>query len=97
MSRRTEISDHLIHAGAGTSLAIAWLGVIPGFIPTLALTAFLGAVLVVPAVISALAATLLAIPPYLLWRLAARSRRRRVSTGRRSLPPVLPAAKTHNP
>ena len=76
MDRKTEISDHFIHAGAGTSLAFAWLGLIPGVLPFLALTALVGAVLVLPLVVLGAAAALIAAPPYAAWRLVARARRR---------------------
>lgn len=77
MDRKTQISDHLIHAGAGTSVVLAYLGLIPGFIPILALTVLVGAVLAAPFVILGLAAALLAAPVYLASRVVRRARRRR--------------------
>ena len=38
MDRKTAISDPFAHIGSGTSLALAYPGLIAGFIPTLALT-----------------------------------------------------------
>jgi hypothetical protein len=64
----------LIHAGAGTLIALGWAGIIPGLIPTLALAALVTLVAVVPLVILGIAAAVLAAPPYLIWRLAKRGR-----------------------
>ena len=74
MDRRTEISDHFIHAGAGTGMALAWLGLSPGVIPGLALTAVVVAVLVLPLVALGLATAVIAGPPYAAWRLLMRLR-----------------------
>ena len=76
MDRRTEISDHFMHTGAGTSMALAWLGLIPGVIPVLALTAVVAAVLVLPLVVLGVVAVLIAGPPYAGWRLLQRFMRR---------------------
>ena len=78
MDRKTEISDHFIHAGGGTSMALAWLGLIPGVIPFLALTVLVGAVLVLPLVGLGLAAAIGAGPPYAVWRFIGWGRRRRM-------------------
>jgi hypothetical protein len=77
VDRKTEIADHFMHAGAGTSTALAWVGLIPGVIPMLALTGLVVAVLVLPFVVLGLAAGLLVAPPYATWRLLTRARRRR--------------------
>jgi len=74
MDRKTEIADHFSHAGGGTSMALAWLGLIPGVFPFLALAALVGAVLVVPALALGLAAAVVAAPPYAAWRLLSRAR-----------------------
>ena len=74
MDRRTEISDHVIHVGAGTSMALAWVGLIPGVIPVLALTAVVLVVLVLPLAVLGLVAALIAGPPYAGWRLLRRFR-----------------------
>ena len=74
MDRRTEISDHFRHAGAGTSMALAWLGLIPGVIPILALSAVVLAVLVLPLAALGLVAAVIAAPPYAAWRLVRRLR-----------------------
>ena len=59
VGRKTEISDHFIHAGAGTGLAIVNLGaLIPGFVPFLALTALVTVVLVAPFLILGFAAVI---------------------------------------
>ncbi|MBV8220368.1 MAG: hypothetical protein JO325_18025 [Solirubrobacterales bacterium] len=78
VDRRTEISDHFIHAGAGTGLVLVNLGVlIPGLFPFLALAAVVTVVLVAPFVILGLGAGLLAAPFYLASRVVRRGRRRR--------------------
>ncbi len=78
VDRKTEVSDHFSHAGAGTALVVTNLGaIIPGFIPILALTALVAVVLVAPFLILGLAAALIAAPPYAIWRFATRARRRR--------------------
>ena len=65
----------LIHAGAGTGLALVQLSVIiPGLLPTLALLVVFTVPLVLPILVLGLAAALLAAPPYLVWRLATRGR-----------------------
>ena len=88
VDRKTERSDHFIHAGAGTGLAIINLGaLIPGFVPFLALTALVTAVLVAPFVILGLAAVLVAAPFYVISRVLRRARRRR---HRAETPPVVP-------
>jgi hypothetical protein len=82
MDRRTEISDHFIHAGGGTSMALAWVGLIPGVIPFLALAVLVGAVLALPLVVLGFAAAMVAAPPYAAWRFIGWGRRRRKSTRR---------------
>ena len=74
MDRRTEISDHFMHVGAGTSMALAWLGLIPGVIPVLALTVVVVAVLVLPLAVLGLVAAVIAGPPYAAWRVVRRHR-----------------------
>jgi hypothetical protein len=73
----TRISDALIHAGAGTAQLFAFLGLIPGFIPIVALTVLVGAVLVAPVVAAGLAVVLIGAPFYLASRVLGRARRRR--------------------
>ena len=48
LDRKTQISDHFMHAGAGTSVVLAYAGLIPGVIPLLALTAVVAVVVVLP-------------------------------------------------
>jgi hypothetical protein len=79
MDRRTEISDPFTHAGAGTSVALAWVGLIPGVFPFLALTVLAGAVLVVPFLALGLVAAIIAAPPHAAWRFIGWGRRRRMS------------------
>jgi hypothetical protein len=64
-----------MHAGSGTGTAFVYLGLIPGFIPSVALTIAVGVVLVLPVLFLGLAAGLIAAPPYAGWRLATRHRR----------------------
>ncbi|HEY3186901.1 MAG TPA: hypothetical protein VGJ70_05480 [Solirubrobacteraceae bacterium] len=72
---QTKTETGLIHAGAGTGLALVQLSVIiPGLLPTLALLVVFTVPLVLPILVLALAAALLAAPPYLVWRLATRGR-----------------------
>jgi hypothetical protein len=51
--------------------------IIPGLLPTLALLGLITAVAVLPALVLGLVLTLLLAPPYGVWRLATRGRRRR--------------------
>ena len=68
VDRKTEISDHFIHAGTGTGLVLLNLGgLIPGLFPFLALTAVVTLVLLTPSVVLGLAAVLLAAPFYLAF------------------------------
>ena len=91
VDRKTEISEHFIHIGAGTGLPIVNLGaLIPGFVPFLALTALVTAVLVAPFVILGLAPVLVAAPFYLMSRVVRRARRRRNREGK--TPDVRPRA-----
>jgi len=78
VDRKTEISDHFMHAGAGTGLVLVNLGaLIPGLFPFLALTGVVTVVLVAPLVVLGLAAALLAAPFYLASRVVRRARRHR--------------------
>ena len=70
MGRDGQISDGLVDAGAGTATGLVWLGVIPGFLPAVALTV----VLALPLVALGLAAALVVAPPYVMWRVASRRR-----------------------
>jgi hypothetical protein len=65
------------HVGAGTTLAVTYLSLIPGFLPALVLLVLLTAVVVLPTLLLGLAAALVMVPPYGLWRLTTRRRRRR--------------------
>lgn len=76
VDRRTQISDHFMHAGAGTSMVLAYAGLIPGVIPLLALTVVVAVVAMIPLLIVGLAGALLAAPPYGAWRLLNRARSR---------------------
>lgn len=74
VDRKTEISDHFMHTGAGTSMVLAYAGLIPGVIPLLGLAVVLVAVLLLPLLVLGLAGGLVAAPPYAAWRLARRAR-----------------------
>jgi hypothetical protein len=82
MDRRTEISDHFMHTGAGTSVALAWVGLIPGAFPFLALTVLVAVVLALPLVALRLATAIIAAPPHAAWRLVGWGRRRRMNPRR---------------
>jgi hypothetical protein len=69
----------LSNAGGGTLLVLSYLNLIPGFLPTLALTALLIAAVVLPALVLGAAAAVVLGPPYGIWRLATHRRRRRRS------------------
>jgi len=73
MGRERRISDGLAEVGAGTAMGVVWLGAITGFLPGLALTA----VFALPLVAVGLAVALVVAPPYAVWRLLGRGRRRR--------------------
>jgi hypothetical protein len=74
----TETYTGLLHAGAGTGLALGQLSVIiPGLLPTVALTAVFTVAVLLPIVALGLLAALVIGPPYALWRLAGRSMRAR--------------------
>jgi hypothetical protein len=90
MERKTEITDHFMHAGAGTSLALSWVGLIPGVFPFLALTVLVGAVLALPLLVLGLAAAIVAAPPYGAWRLMGWGHRRRRRHQPRAEPAPLP-------
>jgi uncharacterized membrane protein YdbT with pleckstrin-like domain len=89
VDRKTEISDHFTHAGAGTGLAIVNLGaLIPGLVPFLALATLVTVVLVTPFLILGFAAVLAAAPFYVMSRVLRRGRRRR---RREERPPAVTA------
>ena len=66
-----------LHAGAGSAMLLVQLAVLlPGLLPLIALTVFFGAIVVLPLAVLGLAGALLAAPPYVVWRVARRLRRR---------------------
>jgi hypothetical protein len=68
----------LTHAGAGLALGLVQVSaIIPGFLAGVILTVALAAVVVLPLIALGAVVTLLAAPPYALWRLGARRRQRR--------------------
>lgn len=78
MTHQPGLSDNLIHAGAGTALLTVQLSaLIPGLLPSLALLGVIALVFVVPMIVLGLAGVVVLGPPWGLWRLATRSRRRR--------------------
>jgi hypothetical protein len=91
VDRKTEISDHFMHAGAGTSMVLAYVGLIPGVIPLLALTIVVAVVALLPLLVLGLAAALVAGPPYGAWWFIARARRRARRPGRLVGTPSVPA------
>jgi hypothetical protein len=77
--KTTNTSLDLSNAGGGTLLVLTYLNLIPGFLPTLVLTGLLAAVIVLPALALGAAAAIVIGPPYAIWRLVTRGRRRRQS------------------
>jgi hypothetical protein len=78
----TETYTGLMHAGAGTGLALGQLAVIiPGLLPIVALTAVFTVAVVLPIIALGLVAVLVIGPPYALWRLAGRGMRARSAAG----------------
>jgi hypothetical protein len=77
MANETKSYTGLMHAGAGSGLALVQLSaLLPGLLPTLALLGVFTAVVVLPLLALALAAALLAAPPLGLWLLVSRALRR---------------------
>ena len=75
MARETTSSDDLVHAGVGTGLALVQLSaLIPGLLPALAIAGLIGAVVLLPLVVLALAGALLLAPPTGVWLLIRRAR-----------------------
>jgi hypothetical protein len=70
VARRARSEMDLSSAGGGTALVVMYLGLIPGFLPSLALLVVAIAVIVLPLVLLGLAAALVLGVPYGLWRLA---------------------------
>jgi hypothetical protein len=67
-----------MHAGAGTGLVLVQISaLIPGLLPTLVLLGAIGFLVLLPVLIAGLAAALLALPPFALWKLVLRTRRSR--------------------
>ena len=64
------------NAGGGTAVVLLYLSLIPGFAPTLALTVLVVVVIALPALVIGLAAAVVIGPPYAIWRLLSRRRRR---------------------
>jgi ABC-type sugar transport system permease subunit len=68
----------LLHAGAGTALLLVQLGaVVPGFLPAVAITVVLAALVVLPVLVLGLVLGLLLAPPVGVWWAISRRRRRR--------------------
>jgi hypothetical protein len=76
MRRRAIDSAELAHVGAGTTILLSYAALIPGVVPTLALTALIILVVLAPAIVLGLVGALIVGPPLLFWRLATRGRRR---------------------
>ena len=77
MATTTTSYTGLMHAGAGTGLALIQLSaIIPGFLAGVILTIALVAVVALPVLALGLAAAVVAAPPYALWRLVTRRRHR---------------------
>jgi hypothetical protein len=69
-----------MHAGGGTVLFTGPLAVIlPGLLPFIALTVVFALPIVLPFVALALVAAIVGGPPWLVWRLVTRGRRRRLA------------------
>ena len=78
MATQTHPHDELMHVGAGSGLGLIQLAaIIPGLIPTLGLLGVVMVVALLPLLVLGLAAVLAAAPPFGLWLLATRGRRRR--------------------
>ncbi len=95
MPREQPSYEGLMNAGGGSALLLVQLSaMIPGLIPALALGGVITLVLLLPALVLGLAGALLALPPYAIWRLATRGRRRRRAQEALALraPPHAPGA-----
>jgi hypothetical protein len=80
MATQAHPRDELMHVGAGSGLGLIQLAaIIPGLIPTLGLLGVVMAVALLPTLVLGLAASLVAAPPFCVWLLAARGRRRRAA------------------
>jgi hypothetical protein len=66
----------LTHVAGGTTLVLTYLNLIPGFLPTLVLVGLLVALVLLPALVLGLAAAVVMGPPYGVWWLLTRRRRR---------------------
>jgi hypothetical protein len=73
-----------------TGLAVGWLGLVPEVQPDVALTLLVAVVLVCRHIAISLATAIVFGPPYGLWRLATRARRRRSTQAKFS--PTRPVA-----
>jgi hypothetical protein len=73
---KSKMFDHFMHAGAGTSILLAYAGLIPGVIPLLGLTLLVTAVALLPFLAFGLVAGAVAAPPYAAWRVISRFPRR---------------------
>ena len=70
----------LMHAGGGTVLLTGPLAVIlPGLLPFIALTAVFAVPIVLPFIALGLVVAIVGGPPWLVWRLVTRGRRRRLA------------------
>jgi hypothetical protein len=77
MANETETYAGLLHAGGGTGLFLVQLSVvIPGLLPTVGLLGVFIVLVLLPVLVLGLAVTIVAAPPYAVWRLATRARRR---------------------
>ena len=77
MATETETYSGLLHAGGGTGLFLVQLSVvIPGLLPTLGLLGVFTVLALLPVLVLGIVVAILAAPPYAVWRLATRARRR---------------------
>jgi hypothetical protein len=80
MANETKSYAGLMHAGAGSGLALVQLSaLLPGLLPTLALAGVFIVVVVMPLVVLALVVGVLAAPPLSVWLLVSRTRAARRS------------------
>ena len=78
MAGETNAYSGLMHAGAGTGLALVQLSVVlPGLLPLIGLVGVFCVVLLLPLLAVGLAAALLAAPPVAAWLVLKRVRARR--------------------
>jgi hypothetical protein len=83
MAREQSLSDYVVNVGGGTTMVMAYLSLIPGFLPVVVLVGVVMLVVVLPLIVLGLIGAAVIIPIVCVWRLVARRRPQQAFEGAR--------------